>query len=189
MHTRLRTWSSRTFYDPAPVLIALRKVELALADAEMPDLVRRLRTNKLKAEREARIAALFAYGMAGVIGTKVWVAPGEIEDCDFITRFRSGDVSHFSCVQLKELAPADLSPAHNLESLLIGISSRPASDAVLLIHLNRRDHIALRRLGASRLPFAEVWYLWASAPNSSAWTLYGNAKGVATCHNFAYPEG
>jgi hypothetical protein len=77
---------------------------------ELPDAVRRLRTNRLKTDREARDALIFAHGMATVLGTKILVAPGEVEDCDFVTRLSIGDTVHFSCIQLKELAPDDLNP-------------------------------------------------------------------------------
>jgi hypothetical protein len=118
MKDRIRTWSRRLFYDPEPVLKALRSLEVSLQDQPIPELVRRLRTNKLKGEREARDAAIFAHGMAAVCGTKILVSPGEAEDCDFITKARVGDEELYSCVQLKELAPDDLSPDGTLEPLV-----------------------------------------------------------------------
>jgi len=154
----------------------------------MPESVRRLRTNKLKTDREARTAALFAHGMASVVGAKVLLAPGEIEDCDFITCFTTGGTNNFSCVQLKELAPADLAPAHTIESLISGLYGLPRSDAVLAIHLNRRDHITFDRLRVTDVPFAEVWYLWASTPDSATWYLYGDALKSPTPYEFAYPH-
>src|SRR5437762_5128712 len=74
---RLRTFARRTFHDPEPVLRRLRDVEIQLARTDTPDLVRRLRTGRLKSDREARDALLSAHGMAGVVGAKVYVAPGE----------------------------------------------------------------------------------------------------------------
>lgn len=111
VNVRLREWSSRTFLDPEPVLRQLRQIEIAAVEADLPDRVRRLRTNNLKTDREARLACLFAYGMRAVLGTTVFVSPGETEDCDFLTRATVGDTTHYHCVQLKELAPADLNPS------------------------------------------------------------------------------
>src|SRR6266699_3811943 len=55
---RLRTFARRTFHDPEPVLRRLRDVEIQLAQTDTPDLVRRLRTGRLKRDREARDALL-----------------------------------------------------------------------------------------------------------------------------------
>jgi len=188
VNIRVRTWASRQFYDPEPVLRQLRAVELDVAQSNTPELIRRLRTNKLKTEREGRDALLFAYGMGYVVDGKVLVAPGEVEDCDFITRTRTGDTDYFSCVQLKELAPGDLNPSHTLDSLVAELSGLPRSDAVLAIHLNRRGQIQLATLAAVRVPFAERWYFWAATPDAREWRLYGDAMGSPLLYEFRYPD-
>lgn len=187
MSTRLRAWSRRPFYDPEPVLRNLRRVEIALLETETPDLIRRLRTNRLKTEREARDALIFAHGMASVLGVKVFVAPGETEDCDFITRARVGDTYHFCCVQLKELAPEDRNPSQTLASPLDGLQGLPPSDAVLAIHLNRRTRIQSADLAAARAPFAELWFFWTPDPEVNSWRLFGNTMATALSYEFEYP--
>ena len=165
----------------------MREVEIQLAHTETPDLVRRLRTGKLKSDREARDALLFAQGMAGVVGAKVYVAPGEAEDCDFITRATVRDTTFFSCVQLKELVPDDLNPSQSLDSLIAEVAELPPSDTVLAIRLNRRGRIDYAKLAAVRVPFAELWYLWAASQDSNAWCLFGNAMGQPALYDFQYP--
>jgi len=185
---RLRTFARRTFHDPEPVLRRLRDVEIQLAQTDTPDLVRRLRTGRLKSEREARDALLFAHGMAAVVRAKVYVAPGEAEDCDFVTRATVGDITHYACVQLKELVPDDLNPSHSLESIVAEIEHLPPSDAVLAIRLNRRGRIDYARLAAVRVPFAELWYFWAASPDSKSWRIFGDAMGQPALHEFQYPD-
>ena len=188
MNSRLRDWSRRSFLDPEPVLRALRSVELDPSLHELPDAVRRLRTNPLKTDRETRDALIFAHGMAAVLGTKVLVAPGEVEDCDFVSHFRIGDTDHFSCVQLKELAPNDLNPDQTMDALLAKLEKLPPSDAVLAIHLNRRVRIELSELTASHLPFAEAWYFWAADPGLVSWRIYGDTMKSPSLHEFHYPQ-
>lgn len=188
MKSRTRDWSRRTFYDPEPVLRELRGLEVSLSDAEIPDVVRRLRTNPLKPEREGRDALLFAHGMATALGVKVFVAPGEVEDCDFITRATVSDTQYFSCVQLKELAPEDLSPKQTLAPLIAKLQKLPSSDAVLAIHLNRRISIPLAELASARVPFAELWYFWAADPSLGSWHLFGDVMQSPALHQFEYPK-
>ena len=188
MSIRLRTWAKQTFYDPEPVLRNLRDVEIQLARSNTPDLIKRLRTGRLKSEREARDALLFTHGMATVVGAKVYVAPGETEDCDFVTRAAVGDTIHYACVQLKELVPEDLNPSQSLEGLVAEIEHLPRSDAVLAIRLNRRARIDYDKLAEVRVPFAELWYFWAASPDSSSWRIFGDAMGQPSVHEFSYPD-
>ena len=154
----------------------------------MPELVRRLRTNRLKTEREAREALIFAHGMASVLGAKVLVAPGETEDCDFVTKSLVVDMEYFCCVQLKELAPADLNERQTLESLAAGLQKYSKSESVLAVHLNRRTSIPLTDLAAVRAPFSEVWFFWSADPDQESWYLFGGEPGSPVLRPFTYPE-
>lgn len=188
MNSRVRAWASRTFYDPEPVLRALRQFERSLSGGPIPEAVLRLRTNNLKSEREARDAALFAHGMAKVCGAKVLVAPGETEDCDFLTKIRLEGTEHLMCVQLKELAPEDVSPTQTLEALIAKLQRLPPSDAVLAIHLNRRTTIPFEQLAAVRAPFAEVWFFWAADAALQQWRLFGDVLTSPRPYEFRYPS-
>jgi hypothetical protein len=188
MNSRIRAWSTRAFYDPEPVLRALRQLERSLSGGTIPEAVLRLRTNNFKSEREARDAALFAHGMAKVCGVKVLVSPGETEDCDFLTRVRVEATEHFMCVQLKELAPGDLSPNQTLEPLVAKLQRLPPSDAVLAVHLNRRTTIPFEQLAAVRAPFAEVWFFWAADAALEQWCMFGDVMTSPQPYEFRYPS-
>ena len=188
MNDRVRAWSRRDYFDPAPVLVALRRVEIELAQSDTPDLVRRLRTNRLKTDRESRDAVLFAHGMSVACGATVFVSPGESEDCDFITRVSVNDTACFSCVQLKELVPEDRNPTQTFDGLIAQLQGLPPSDAVLAIRLNRRQQIPLADLAAARVPFAELWYFWAASADSSSWRLYGDALITPHLYSFDHPR-
>jgi hypothetical protein len=126
--------------------------------------------------------------MGSYLATKVLVAPGETEDCDFLTKARVDDTEVFSCVQLKELTSEDRNPTQTLDSLVAGLRNRPQSDAVLAIYLNRRGQIPLAELAALRVPFAELWYFWAASPDANQWRLFGDAMGTPSLHEFEYPQ-
>ncbi len=79
MDLRIREWDQFDYFDPVPVLKALRAVEVGMVVrpegvADVPDRVRRLRVNDLKGIREARDAAIFSHGMAAFLGTKLLYA-------------------------------------------------------------------------------------------------------------------
>jgi hypothetical protein len=188
MNIRVRALANRQFYDPEAVLRRLRAVEVQVARSDTPDLIRRLRTNKLKTEREARDALLFAYGMGRAVAGKVWVAPGEVEDCDFVTKTQAHGTEFFSCVQLKELAPEDRNSKQTLGDLVAGLANLPRSDTVLAIRLNRRGQIPFAELATVRVPFAELWYFWSAGPDGNDWRLYGDAMGSPALYEFQYPN-
>jgi hypothetical protein len=187
VNARFRAWSRLRYLDPEPVLRELRALEMAFANANLSDRVRRLRTNALKTERETREALIFAYGMSFAIGTRVYVAPGETEDCDFITSAVAEDTRYYTCVQLKELAPEDLNATHTLHQLMSGLGKRPKSSAVLAVHLNRGMTIGLAELAQARAPFAEVWFFWASSPTLDEWCLFGDVLESPRLWSFSYP--
>ena len=61
----LRQFERLIWVNPRHVLVNLRNLELNLP-AHLDDRTRRLRTNDLKKWREARTAALFAYGIVDI---------------------------------------------------------------------------------------------------------------------------
>lgn len=184
---RPREWAALTFYDPEVVLRELRTLEIALAPVEMSEAVRRLRTGRLKGDREARDAALFAHGMAQVAKTKVRVSPGETADADFITCVHVGNETIFTPVQLKELPPEDRSANADLHALLASLADRPQSDAVLAVRLNRRRCFELSELTDVVVPFAELWFFWSANPDATEWCLFGNAMANPTLYKYSYP--
>ncbi|MHB1298737.1 MAG: hypothetical protein ACYC0B_09445, partial [Gemmatimonadaceae bacterium] len=169
-------------------LRAMSAVEREIAESDTPELIRRLRTNRLKTVREARDALIFAHGMAMRLGTKVYVAPGEVEDFDFTTCVGAADTLVFSGVQLKEWPPEDLNPQFPFENLAAQLEALPKSDAVLAVRLNRRATVPVEALDAVRVRFAELWYFWATDPSGSEWMLHGDSLRAPGSWAFSYPR-
>lgn len=184
---RVRSWERREYFDPARVLRDLRLLEHDVSRWDVTDRVRRLRTGRLKELREARDAALFAYGMSTALGCAIRLSPGETEDADFITVLVDGDTLVYTPVQLKELVPEDLNPTADLEQLVSSLAGRPHSDAVLAVRLNRRQRVEFSTLPQEHLPFAEVWYFGSMSPDANRWFLYGDVLSNATLYEFDYP--
>jgi len=189
---RTRQWASFEFFDPVPVLQHLRAVELGLADLpphliEISDRARRLRTNELRSAREARDAALFAHGMAQLVGTKVYYAPVEESDYDFVSMYALGGTRHFTPVQLKEVPPSELSGNASLATVIGGLEKYTHSDTVLAINYNWRERLDLSELELPELPFAEVWVFGCTSPDHSSWVLMGDFRSEPQQIEFAYP--
>jgi len=176
------------FRDPTPVLRDLRKLEEGLETVSIDPRLRRLRTGGLKPEREARDAALFSHGMAQVLGTKVFVAPVEADDYDFVTMWVADDTQHFCPVQLKELVPDDLNSQATLRTLLEGLSRyAPSLNTALAVRLNRAGHIEFADLELPRIPFSQLWFFGCASADSARWFLYGDALADPKLVRFDYP--
>ena len=178
--------------DPRRVLIDLRRVEERLPE-RMNEKVRRLRTNELKEWREARYAALFAYG----IGQRVLERPtlvAKVEDLDFDFVMRWGDVGAdcFYPVQLKELPPDDLNPNVALEQILGKLHKYSgAEDLSVVVLINRRMRFEYRPWDSDQRPnIKELWYFGCTSQNQSKWFLYGSVLEAAPrYYDFDYPVG
>ena len=82
----LRQFEQLKWVDPKPFLVNMRNLELGLPE-DLDERTRRLRTNNLKEWREARVAALFAYGIASaVLRRDVQVSKAEAADYDCVMR-------------------------------------------------------------------------------------------------------
>jgi hypothetical protein len=192
MDLRTRQWASFEYVDPVPILQHLRAVELELNDlpphfVEISDRARRLRTNELRSAREARDAALFAHGMAQLVGTKVYYAPVEEADYDFVSMYVVDDTQHFTPVQLKEVPPSDLSANVSLTSVIAGLEKYTHSDTVLAINYNRRQRLDLSELELPEVPFAKIWVFGCTSPDHSSWVLMGDFRSEPQQIEFAYP--
>ena len=180
-------WGTLHYHNPADVLRRLRALEHELATVEMDDDVRALRTTGLNQYREWRDAALFTYGMGLALGARIGFATEETTDYDFVTARVEGDAAHFCPVQLKELVPADRNPGATIDGLLHGLRKYGAETrTVLAIKLNREGHAILDR-DWPRIPFAQLWFFWASAPGAAEWSIYGDALGEPGQWAFDYP--
>src|SRR2546422_3427935 len=182
-------WRTLTYHDPARVLRELRAVEHGMADVlrEADNDVRSLRTPGLKKFREWRDAAIFTYGMGLAQGVKMGYATDESGDDDFVAAWILGDEAFFCPVQLKELVPEDRNPEATIDGLLRKLHKYGAQTrTVLAVRLNREGHVILDREWP-RIPFAQLWFFWASAPGAAEWSISGDALGEPGHWAFDYP--
>lgn len=185
----LNRWRSLTpYYDPAEILRRLRAAEREMAprlrDADKD--VRALRTPELNKYREWRDAALFLYGMGVAHGTTFEYATEATGDYDFVARWTEGTTRHFCPVQLKELVPADRNPGATLDGLLQKLRKYGPTQTVLAIRLNRTGQVKLDRAWPA-VPFAQLWFFWASSPARDRWSIHGDALRQAGTLEFDYP--
>ncbi len=178
---RIRALLQRDVIDPALLLKRLAALDAAYA-------AKRWRTREFKELREMKDACLLAYGLSKALETDVAVVRGEVEDYDFALRAVGDDGIQFVGVQLKELPPEDLNPLVTLEELLGRLAAGPATDATLVIRINRQGYIPDEALSAVKLPYAEVFYLWATSPDGLRWCIYGDAMQQPRRYEFAYPR-
>ena len=185
----LRIFSKLEYRDPRPFLVCLRQFELEMSASDTPDLIRHLRTNPLKPERELREAAIFCYLVGQRMGVTVGLAPGEDQDFDFIAAWSTQDQSQFSPVQLKELPPDDTAPDATLQDILSGLGRKyPSSqELVVAIHLNRAITFDLTTLVVPPLPIAELWVFGATAADQNSWALWGDLLHSPSVSYYAYP--
>jgi hypothetical protein len=174
-------WRSLTYHDPAAKLRRLRAVEREVAEeiggADLDPGARdvlALRTPELNKYREWRDAALFTYGMGLAMGVRMGYATEATGDYDFVAAWVEADTTHFCPVQLKELVSEERNPGATVDGLLLKLKKYGPSRTVLAVRLNRAGRMTLDRDWPA-VPFAQLWFFWASAPHSSKWSIYGDA--------------
>jgi hypothetical protein len=173
---RLRQLESLTYFDPKVVLQNLRKIEMDLPEGGIDQHVRSLRTNDLKSSREARDAALFAYGQSCVQGLVVGYAPVEDQDFDFVTTWVVDETRHFCPVQLKELVPEELNSAATLERLIASLCKyADASDLTVAIKMNRLGRFDPAEVVIpSSLRLGGLWTFCATSSDQNDWGIWGD---------------
>ena len=186
---RLREAAKRDYRDPALFLRRLRYIEQRLMAEPVDTEVRALRTNRLKEWREARLGALFCYGMSQRTGHKVFFSKGEFEDADFLATWVAANVQHFAPVQVKELVPEERNSKATFASLIQGLWKYTGTeDLTVLIHLNRRIHFNPVSVKLPlQLPIAALWVLACTNPAHSEWAIWGDFLEQVEETRFAYP--
>lgn len=194
MSDRINFWRTLDYHDPAFVLRELRRAERELPSkaAEqgftLDPRSLRLRTGGLKPHREWRDAALFSYGMGRLIKARLWFAPHEAADYDFVTCWTSDDQAHFRPVQLKELPPADLNARLTLTQLVDSLRRyAPAPDTTLVIKLSRKPEGDWLGTRLPDSPFGEVYFFWGTKPHSESFAILGDLKQSPLLFPFDYP--
>ena len=173
----LRTLQNIRFVDPRSFLVNLRKLEVEVAQSDMPSQTKSLRTNPLKETRERREAALFCVGMSQRIGRTVYFASHEDQDFDFVAKWVDAEGQHFARVQLKEVVPTSLNKSATLESVIQGLKKyTDSSDLTVAIHLNQVGRFEPDVLRLQHLNVASVWVFAATTVDQSLWSLWGNFR-------------
>lgn len=183
-------WAAKKleFRDPRPFLVGLRNLESALAASDTPPRIKNLRTNGLKAWREARDAALFCYGMGQRIGQTVYFAPSESQDYDFVASWVVGSEQHLAPVQLKEVVPQDLNPKASLDQVLASLTKYvDSSELTVAIKLNQQGRFQPSELAPPKANIAALWVFGAITKDQSKWALWGNFLEQPAGMTFGYP--
>jgi len=180
------------WFDPKQVLVNLRFIELNLP-ADLDERVRRLRTNQLKEWREARFAALIAYGFGvKVVNAPTFVSKTEKMDFDFVMKWQSGSMDHYFPVQLKELPPDDINSRVSLDDIYDKLERYVGHhDLSVVICINRQTRFEFQPWNRPSNPrIKELWYLGCQSADQSTWFLYGSTLGRnPQKFEFNYPDG
>ena len=125
--------------------------------------------------------------MAAVTGRKVYFAPYEAADYDFVTSWVVDETRHYCPVQLKELPPADLTNRGSLEELQRSLQKYQQTDTVLALLLNRPAQMSTADLRAIPIPFAQVWLFWCASADHARWMIQGDLLTSPATYDFGYP--
>ena len=182
------------YHDPVPVLHEFRRKELELRTAGAPqELVRkRWRKADMKAIREARALAIFAYGLqASGIMSSVLVSFHEDSDYDGVLRWNNMHPPLYFPVQLKELTPDDVNPHTKLTSIIENLNKKypDSRDLTVAIHYNRRERFPFSPSHhVSVSPVGHIWLFGGTSPDGNEWFLYGDLREEKPqFHQFSYP--
>ena len=189
---QLRKFAQLRYLNPERVLQNFRELEKQLARKAYPiDKVSRLRTDKLREPREARLAAIFAYALQGrVLGVPVSFAPYEDSDYDCVLSWESETGPLFCPVQLKELPPDDINPEVFMEDIIGKLDQYSDSkDLTVAIHYNRQQRFEYGPwLRIKSAPVAQIWFFGGCSPDGNDWFLYGDLmKNPPLFYRFRYP--
>jgi hypothetical protein len=186
---RLRELGQRDFREPAPFLLALRTLERTSAYGEMSNEERGLRTHGLKKWRETRIAALFCYGMEKRLGHKVYLAPGEVGDADFVASWITGDEQQLAPVQLKEVVPFKEKGSKDIATILDSLKKYGDSqELTVVLHLNQRTKFDPADIQVPDLKISSLWILACTSEDGNEWGLWGNFRTQVEETRFLYPD-
>jgi hypothetical protein len=189
---QLRALGRLNFLDPKHALEELRRIEMDMVGQEVSERIRTLRTNKLKPERDARNAAIFAYGMSCAQGHDVLFAPFEDQDFDFVMTWQIGDTQHYCPIQLKELVPEELNPQTSIDDLLGGLSKySDSAEVVFAIVMNRIGRFEPSEIRVpSNLRIGGLWMFCAISADQNEWALWGDFMKPAPTlgWKFQYPK-
>jgi len=174
---RQRQFSKYEYGDPYGLLRKLRELEGSPELQVMPENVRRLRTNGLKAEREMRDAALFCVGMSERLGLPIRFAPVEESDFDFVAACYADEIWHFLPVQLKECVPEDRNANGSVDSILAATLRKYSdlSEITVALRFNRETRFEPEKLVLpDGIELGGLWVFGCVSADKSKWAIWGD---------------
>lgn len=188
MDMRLNEWRKLHFVDSAKLLPEFRTIQAQVANSNLKDQIKNLRTQKFKQYREGWVAAIFCFGMSQLIGVPIYIASHEASDYDAVAMRVEDDTQHFTPIQIKEVVPEALNPSTDINKEIAKLNRYPVSnDTVVVIHMNRAGQLQLPTIEVPHLNIASLWLIGASAPDQSRWFLAGDLINNPRIFEFDYP--
>lgn len=188
---RLRGYSKLEYGDPRGFLEALTPLDAAVSVSDLPSTVKHLRTNRLKAARECRDAAIFCLGMSQVLNTEVRFSPTEAQDYDFVATWELNNTRYFCPIQLKEFVSSELNSKATIQAVLNSLSKyADSTDITVAIKIGRDITFEPNDLRIpSELSIAAIWVYGAIAPDQLEWALWGDfTRGSTDGIKFQIPR-
>jgi hypothetical protein len=188
MDMRINEWRKLKFVDPAVILPQLKKVQMQIANGNLSDRIKNLRSPELKRYREGWEAAVFCYGMSRMLDFPIYVYPYEASDYDAVAVRIEDDTQYFTAIQIKEVVPEYLNPETDINKEIAKLRRYTVSnDTVIVIHVNRAGRLDLSLIEVPILNIGSLWLLGASAPDQSKWFIAGNLLDNPQIFEFDYP--
>jgi hypothetical protein len=189
----LNEWAKLKYYDPEKILLEIRRSAPPLLASISHPKVRELRTNKLKWAKEAWEAAIFCYGLQNaVLKVPVQYARHEAADYDIVVRWIENETQCYAPLQLKEVVPAHINPAANLEAEIVKLQKYVSSDLIVAMRVNQRISRNFSDIKIPPLKIRELWIYGCISENSYRWCLWGDLLKMGTqfsAFDFEYPGG
>lgn len=188
---QINEWRRLDYHDPADVLRRVEEIQLDIANHSDDEKAKTFRTNRLKAHKEGREAALFCHGLGkAVLNKKVYFSLHEKVDYDFVACWQDQTALVFTPVQLKEVVPRKLNPETSLNEEIAKLKKYADSqDLVVAIFLNRTGRLNVDDIIVPDLNIAELWFFGSSSKDQSKWFLLGDLLGDKRYFEYDYPNG
>jgi hypothetical protein len=188
---KIRNFRQLKYADPKGFLEALAPVDAVVSASDLPSPIKHLRTNRLKASRERRDAAIFCVGMSESLNAEVRFSSTEEQDYDFVATWEINDTRHFCPIQLKEFVSSELNPKATVHAVIEDLSKYVDSpDITFAIKLGRNFRFEPSDLQLPpELSITALWVYGAIAQDQSEWTLWGNfVQGSPEAIKFKIPR-
>ncbi len=183
----INEWEKLKYVDPSVALSQIRDIQILVANSNLNDKEKNLRTHLLKKHYEGWVAALFCYGIGQRLKTTVYVCPYENSDYDAVSVRRDQEEILYTPIQIKEVVPESINPDTNLNNEMEKWGNKYKGTDVV-VHLNRNSRFDLYSVVVpQKLQCAGLWLVGANRIDQNKWFLFGNMMQQPTISIFDYP--